>query len=592
MGVLTPLESKDLRGKRIIAFDTEDDSNGNVGIINFAYRAKSGKVIHNTFRSPVFARRWVRLQKGDVLFVAHNLEYDLCNIYRDQEFTDVDKLSYTARLIVGELNGLRAKWIDSFNFFPASLKKMGECIGLEKMESDFESVEYCQRDTEIVLVFMERLQQKLIDDVGVGISPTIGGIAMKTFRTNFLTETVQTWNETKALEGYFGGRCELFYKGILEDIKVADVNSMYPDAMTKDYPDCSTLRECSKWDNFEFGLSEVTIHIPEDNYIPPLPYRDKNGRLIFPVGTIRGTWTNHEIHNAIKLHGAKVLSTHYSIGTDTGKKYFEKYVHTFYKLRNESDDEFNRTFYKLLLNNLYGRFSQHNPRIEALTGEMDDETLEETGARLLKTLGHFYIYEIPMLEPPETANWLWGTYVTSYARILLDRSLVAVHKTPGTTIIYCDTDSIFWQGPKEIPGLELDPKKLGAWKIEEFASGDFMIPKGYILKGYPRRVDEKLHKKYPSLKIGDMHTDVKIACKGVPMPRALDIGQIETNENPAYRFLKEGSAVVKRPTRLRAALSRDLVPGAWIDTPKTRKTEYTRRTGGATGPTFPQVFND
>lgn len=265
---------------------------------------------------------------------------------------------------------------------------------------------------------------------------------MKTFRTNFLKESVITWNEPKALEGYFGGRCELFYKGLVEDVNVIDVNSMYPDAMKNYFPDCSTLRETAAWNDFEYGLSEVTIQIPEDEYVPPLPFRDENGRLTFPVGILRGTWTNHEIKNAVKLHGAKVICTHYSIGTDIAKQYFTEYVDTFYKLRNESDDEFNRTFYKLLLNNLYGRFSQHNPRIEALTGEMDAETLEETGARLLKTLGHFYIYEIPMLEPPETANWMVGTYVTSYARILLDKALVAVHKAGGM-LIYCDTDSIF-----------------------------------------------------------------------------------------------------------------------------------------------------
>lgn len=69
MGVLTPLESKDLKEKRIIAFDTEDDSNGHVGIINFAYRAKNGNIIHNTFRSAVFARRWIRLQRGDILLL-------------------------------------------------------------------------------------------------------------------------------------------------------------------------------------------------------------------------------------------------------------------------------------------------------------------------------------------------------------------------------------------------------------------------------------------------------------------------------------------------------------------------------------------
>lgn len=596
MGYLTPLEAKELRELKIIAFDTEDDSNGNVKLLNFASRMPNGKIKHTTFRHPVFARNWIRQHKGRCFFVAHNLEYDICNVYRDQGFTDVSRLSYTSRLIVAEMNDANAKWIDSFNFFPSSLKKMGEVVGLEKMETDdFDNLEYCRRDTEIVLVFMEQFQKKLIDEVGVGLSPTIGGISMKAFRTNFLEGSIETWNEPKALEAYFGGRCELFYKGKIDGygewqgINVADVNSMYPRVMQERYPDCSSLNESEDWEQYEFGISEVTIFVPESVNVPPLPCRNEAGRLVFPVGTFRGTWTNHEIRHAVKTCRARVLQTHYSIGTDTGLDIFSKYVAHFYEKRKQSKNEFEKTFYKLFLNNLYGRLAQHNPRVEARTAEMDEEEQEETQARLVKRLGHFWIYEIPLVEPPETANWLWGTYVTSYARILLHSGLLAVEKAGGQ-LIYCDTDSIFWAGPEAPAGLDLDEKKLGAWKVERFKSGEFIIPKGYILRGYPEPVTEKTLKKHPKLKIGDSYSEIKIACKGVPMPRAMSIDEIETESNPAWRFLKMGEATSRRPHRLRAALARDLVPGAWGDYSKSRKTPYTRRPGPEWGPTRPPVM--
>lgn len=588
MGLLTPLESSDIRARRIIAFDTEDDSNGHVGIINFAYRAPWG-IVHKTFRHPVLARQWVRRQKGNILFVAHNLEYDLCNVYRDQNFADVNRLSYTARLIVAELNNAKAKWLDSFNFFPQSLKKMGEVIGLEKMESDFQSVEYCRRDTEIVLVFMEMFQDKLLKEVGVGISATIGGIAMRAFRTKFLHEELVTWNELPALNAYYGGRCELFYKGNVDHVKVADVNSMYPSVMKKLYPDCSTIEQGQKYSDFEFGLAHVKIHVPEHNHIGPLPHKDENGRLIFPVGTFSGWWTLHEIRHAIDSRGAKVLETFEVWGTNVAKAYFADYVDWCYNLRLSAEDDFTKTFYKLLGNNLYGRFSQHNPRVEARTVEMSAKEKEKTKARLIKVIGLFWIYEIPLIEPPPTANWMWGTYVTSYARIELDKALIAAH-TEGNQVIYCDTDSLFWNGSENISGVELDEKKLGAWKVEKFAHGNFIMPKGYILKGYPVPVTPKLQKKYPHLKIGEMFTEVKIACKGVPMPRSLDYEDIETEENPAFKFLITGTASTKRPTRLRTALDRDLVPGAWVDVRKTRRTEYQRRTVHKDGTTSPLVL--
>jgi hypothetical protein len=289
------------------------------------------------------------------------------------------------------------------------------------------------------------------------------------------------------------------------------------------------------------------------------------------------------------LCGATVLETHYSLGTDSGIDPFTKYVDHFYAKRKASKNDFEKTFYKLFLNNLYGRLSQHNPRIEARTAEMDEDEKEELQARLVKRLGYFWIYEIPLIEPPDTACWLWGAYVTSYARITLHKGLIAVEKAGGQ-LIYCDTDSIFWAGPDKPKGLELNPDKLGAWKVEQFESGEFIIPKGYILRGYPEKVTEKTLQKHPKLKIGDDYTEIKIACKGVPMPKALSLEEIETESNPAWRFLKMGEATTKRPHRLRAALARDLVPGAWGDYKKSRKTGYTRRTSEGFGPTKPPVM--
>ena len=54
----------------------------------------------------------------------------------------------------------------------------------------------------------------------------------------------------------------------------------------------------------KFGIAKVKIHIPETTHIGPLPYKHK-GKLVFPVGTITGAWTFHEIRLAVE-RGAKI----------------------------------------------------------------------------------------------------------------------------------------------------------------------------------------------------------------------------------------------------------------------------------------------
>ena len=99
-----------------------------------------------------------------------------------------------------------------------------------------------------------------------------------------------------------------------------DVNSLYPWAMTQKYP-----HECKEAkDILEYGLTEATIYVPMQPYAP-LPYRTSErdgfsgiseGSIIFPCGKFTGTWTNHELRNAVENHGAKILKLHYTFGTD------------------------------------------------------------------------------------------------------------------------------------------------------------------------------------------------------------------------------------------------------------------------------------
>src|SRR5690606_37551605 len=125
---------------------------------------------------------------------------------------------------------------DSMNIYPASVKKIGELIGLPKYENSKISTEnltpdniqdqdiiYCIRDCEIVFTALRR-----IFEMTGSIKLTLPSLSMYDFRTNYLQNKL-FYSELidDFFESYYGGRCEAFRIGKV-NASVFDVNSLYP----------------------------------------------------------------------------------------------------------------------------------------------------------------------------------------------------------------------------------------------------------------------------------------------------------------------------------------------------------------------------
>jgi len=555
---------------RIIAFDTEDDSHGHVLQLSFAYLDDDGELQHFDTASPQEAIDWIYAQPESVI-VAHNLEYDINNLLRDVDYKYIDQIFYTARIVRASFKNCKHTFFDSFNWFAKSLAKMGEVVGLKKLKMDLTTTEYVHRDVDILLRFVVMFQDKLNNEYHCSLAATIGSISMQTFRRNYLHEKIQPYNDPKCLNAYYGGRCELFYRGeISGNINVIDVNSMYMHAMLNEFPDTSDIED-GHYRELVFGYGKFEVEAPKDLFVPVLPQRNEEGRLTFPLGHFVGWWTFHEIRYAEKV-GYKVKQLE-GYGTNKGKKYFFEFDTEIYRRRIESKSEFNKTVNKSIGVNLYGKFVQHKPQMVAYTELMDEKEEKEKGAILKHAIGPFFFYEIPLKEPPPTANYLWGIYVTSYARIHLTQALLTVHNA-GATLLYCDTDSIFYQGPAKIQGIKYDETELGAFKAEHYVYANMLISKGYILR--------------------DKKGEYKIACKGVPLPRWLsepeNKGLKGTHKNPQIQFLLDGETEVEKPYRLREGMIRGEVPGSWHPAKKTNANIYRRREGKI-GPTTPIVLD-
>jgi len=549
---LKPFKNK-VRTFNIVAFDTEDDSQGNVTIVNFydgkshfTFDLEAGKTLEDVVKF------FYVYNPRNSLFVAHNLEYDINNIMRDLDYRFIKKMVYTARLMTVELDNCKQLLIDSTNFFAGSLKKMAKVVGMEKGDylearnDKKKNIEYCKSDCEILWTFVTKFQEKMNSEFGVTMAPTIGKMAMDCFKANYLHREYFRYNTPLCRSAYYGGRTEVFYKGALQgNIVCNDVNSMYPYVMLNEFPDTDTMQEGLSYKKAQFGLGTFTVDVPPCT-VPPLPYRADSGRLYFPTGEFTGCWTYAEIRNALE-HGVKILWEGPCAGTNIGCKPFTGYITDIYSKRLDAkklQDEFLITFLKLLMNNLYGKFSQNSPKYEMVREEVDPKTLEKQGGALVRHLGPFYMYKYTPLEPPINANWIWGTYITSYARIELFKAMNRVLEC-GHTLCYTDTDCVIYRMENDKKPFKIG-LELGAMDEEIFIEADFKNPKGYILtKG---------------------SGELKIACKGVPTAFQAD-------------FFKEGYAEFRKPTKLRESLIQNLKANVWNEVSKEMRSIYIKREG-------------
>ena len=418
-----------------LCFDTEDDSKelmqaGKSGFLKrvtqIAAITAEGKKYYNKGNIPDFIK-WLQRQPEQFIY-AHNLQYDIGNLFAGC----IDCLDIT--LVGGRL--IKAVWgnkvfLDSFNIWPMSAKKLGNAFGLKKLETESMATdkEYVFRDVEIIRQAMLFVWSMCASMEIKNCPPTLGGLAVKLWKAwggkNYHDST------KISREALYGGRVELFkVRNDSNNIAWTDINSLYPYVMLGDFP--GLCEPCDKLP--DYGVADVTISQPETD-IATLPYRDTEGRILYPWGKFRGTWTIPEIRQAEQF-GAKIEKLHEAYGTSESIRPYGEYVTRLYKARLASNSPAEKLFFKLLMNNLYGRLGTTG-NINRSVYQTPDNKDKGTpyGKKVLVN------YLMPLSQ--ET-NWLHAAYVTAYGRLELLKYLRLV----GTEqMIYCDTDSVIFDCP-------------------------------------------------------------------------------------------------------------------------------------------------
>lgn len=421
--------------------------------------------------------------------------------------------------------------------------------------------------------------------------PTTASLALKIFKTNYekdykkiISTNYLTGNgryyEKYIRSAYTGGRTEVFIP-LLKNGYHYDVNSLYPYVMENyrlPYGYCQ-LHEGDKarqtfkyWYNFNKGAGFIhaDVYVP-DMFLPPLPVM--RGKLLFPVGNIRGYWSFEEIKLALEV-GCEIRKIHSCLYFDKTDYLFKDFIKKYKHIKNTTKGAY-RYFAKLVQNSLYGKFAMQRVRetlLDISELEKCKQRYEDEGLMycVLKNplIGDFIKADIEVnseyIQPHISA------YITSLARIELYRGLQAQYKKGD--ISYCDTDSIVCQ--HKMDDDKTHHLDYGKWKLENrVKEGIFLQPKVYY-ESHPALVEDdnglylkldkdnkfinniketKKFKGIPKRKMMNItrHTYEDILAKLQEMQTRLSAGEVIDKSELQYPLFKDEEKRIKFATNLK-----------------------------------------
>lgn len=455
-------------------------------IFGVIYGYNYTRVIHSldefieTLKEPRFRKRKI---------FAHNAgRFDLLVLFGN--IFDLDPNAIFNGKFISATNGV-CSFADSVNIYVgASIKKIGQMIGYKKTgmdggnysESDWSKQKQKKKDIQGCIddcIILWEALHRLFVSVG-DIKITQASLAMtyyrrfeQPFHIDHNQHTKHFWNS------YYGGRTEALKKGKTH-ANVIDVNSMYPWAMRNaKFPNPRNLRsetdisikKFNKYLQWYEGCVYATLH-HNSTWLGFLPVKQE-GKLLFPVGDLKGCWNFNEIRYALEKGAIEIKKIHEVVYSEPMDSPFVSFVDNLMaeKIKAEAENnEFERDRVKRLLNSLYGKFAQN---IDEETIYIKDMEKQFHVIQEYQRKGQF-IRLIPFNKERNDAFLVtkakaidlsyaipsFSSYITSYARVSLLDKLLAMEKNKP---VYCDTDSIFY----EIDSTDIKSEKhLGGWKKE------------------------------------------------------------------------------------------------------------------------------
>lgn len=496
---MKPLKTK-LRAKKLWGFDIETYGKKNDFLMGSIFG--DDNICRTFWDNEKFIDFIVKkkdlFRKGYI--TATNLQFDILSLFKNTEhLKNIEPFIKNSNFIMCKYNIAHResiKFLDSFNYYKFSVKRMGNIIGIdklpkpvflgEKIKNNLERLEleeYNLRDSVITYRFMKFLQ-KNFNSMNAELKLTSASTSMNLYRRNYQKEEFIKpfpFQINYMQRGYYGGRTEIFKRGHVKNLKYYDINSLYPSVMTKEFPKpskFSIVKFLRKNALYEYeGVAYAKITAPK-LYIPYLPLRHNN-KLIFPIGEFKGYYTFFELREAEKL-GYRIKKLYSALIYFERFTPFKEYVEELYKKRllyKKNNDE-RQHIIKLFLNSLYGKFAQKTGEKEKIIhkSKVAYNLIEQN--EHINWVNDWFIFKEKQERIPCFINPIFSIYTTAYAR---HRLYQYINKVAPKNVYYCDTDSLFTS--KYIETSD----RIGEMKfVCKINDGILIKPKMYVINKIPR----------------------------------------------------------------------------------------------------------
>lgn len=389
------------------------------------------------------------------------------------------------------------RFCDSFRLLPASLDKLTTEFDVEHKKLSFAPTDWKYNRNDCMGLY--EVLEKFFGMYGVN-SETAPAHSMKIFRAHYQRRSIMIPHrdvEEDCRRCYFGGRTEV-YRYDEGHVFKYDVNSLFPRAMLEPVPVEYIARSRDlPDDDRRIGFYHATVTIPEDVYLPALPYKIE--KLYFPVGKLKGGFfTSMELRQAIMdgcavtIHGGVLF---------LAEPILKEYIEDVHRLKQKAEREGNaglRYAYKIQMNSFYGKWGQGRVRRAYC---FDDGSTELYPLEHSPGLAWYWVEShSPFIMPQIAAT------ITARARLIQLEYLKQPLTKRGGRIWYTDTDSLF-TNRRVVAGTQMgDMAFEGKGMFQPYGLKEYRWENKLSIKGVPlKKVDQSTGEKSYDGSLGERY---------------------------------------------------------------------------------------